>query len=61
MKDEVEADAVEAALMHQPSFLLYGAGIGVGFLLPTVGVALYFFIALYLGVPGGTLRRLFRR
>jgi Endosomal/lysosomal potassium channel TMEM175 len=28
VKDEVEADAVEAALAHQPSFLLYGIAIG---------------------------------
>ena len=61
VKDEVEADAVEAALTHQPSFLLYGGGIAVGLLLPTVGVALYFLIALYLGIPGSTLRRLLRR
>ena len=35
VRDEVEADAVEVALAHQPSFLLYGVGIGVSFLLPT--------------------------
>jgi uncharacterized membrane protein len=61
VKDQVEAETVEAALTHQPSYLLYGGGIGIGFLLPTVGVALYFLIALYLGIPGRTLRRLFRR
>ena len=61
VRDEVGADRVEAALMHQPSFLLYGIGIGVSFLLPTVAVALYLAMALYLGIPGRTLHRLLRR
>jgi uncharacterized membrane protein len=61
VRDEVEADAVEAALVHQPSFLLYGVGIGVSFLLPTVAVGLYLATALYLGIPGRTLRRLLSR
>jgi uncharacterized membrane protein len=60
VKDEVEADTVEAALAHQPSFLLYGVAIGIAFLLPTVGVALYLCTALYLGIPGRTLHRLLR-
>jgi uncharacterized membrane protein len=61
VKDEVEAEHVEAALVHQPSFLLYGLGIAVGLVAPTVGVVLYLVIALYLGVPARTLRRLLRR
>jgi hypothetical protein len=61
VKDEVEADAVEAALAYQPSFLLYGAGIALAFFLPTVAVAAYLVIALYLGIPGRTLHRLLRR
>jgi uncharacterized membrane protein len=61
VKDEVEADAVEAALTHQPSFLLYGIAIGVSFLLPTVAVVLCLATALYLGIPGRTIRRLLRR
>lgn len=56
-----EAAAVEAALVHQPSFLLYGVGIGIGLLAPTAGVAFYLFIALYLGIPGRTLHRHLRR
>lgn len=60
VKDEVEAEAVEAALAHQPSSLLYGVATGVAFLLPTVAVALYFATALYLSVPGRTLHRLLR-
>jgi hypothetical protein len=61
MKDEIEANAVEAALAHQPSFLLYGVGIGVSLVFPTIGVALYFMTALYLGVPGRTVHRLLWR
>lgn len=61
VRDEVEADTIQAALAHQPSFLLYGIGIGVGLLLPRVGVGLYLATAVYLGVPGHTLRRLLRR
>jgi uncharacterized membrane protein len=61
VKDEVEAEEVEAALTHQPSFLLYGVAIGVSFLLPTVAVVLYLATAVYLGVPGRTIRRLLRR
>ncbi len=61
VKDEVEAEAVEAALVHQPSFLLYGVGIGVSLLLPTIGIALYLATALYLGIPGRTIRRLLQR
>jgi uncharacterized membrane protein len=61
VRDEVTADAVEAAMVHQPSFALYGVGIGISFLLPTLGVALYLATALYLGIPGRTIRRLLRR
>jgi uncharacterized membrane protein len=61
VRDQVEADTVEAALVHQPSFLLYGGGIGISLVLPTVGVAFYLVTALYLGIPGRTLHRLVRR
>jgi uncharacterized membrane protein len=61
VRDEVEADAVEAARAHQPSFLLYGVGIAVSFVLPRVAVALYLGTALYLGIPGRTIHRLLRR
>jgi uncharacterized membrane protein len=59
--DRVEAETVEAALAHQPSFLLYGVGIGISVLLPSVGVALYLATAIYLGIPGRTIHRLLRR
>jgi uncharacterized membrane protein len=61
VKDEVEAEAVEAALVHQPSFLLYGVAIAVALLFPTVAVGFYLAIAVYIGVPGRTIRRLLRR
>jgi hypothetical protein len=43
------------------SYLLYLGAIAVGFLLPLVAVFLYLGIALYLGVPAGTIRRLARQ
>jgi uncharacterized membrane protein len=61
VKDEIEAETVEAALVHQPSFLLYGVGIVVSLLVPTIGVGLYLVTALYLAVPGRTLHRLLRQ
>jgi uncharacterized membrane protein len=41
VKDQVEADAIESAMRHSPSFVLYGVGIGVSLVLPTAGIALY--------------------
>jgi uncharacterized membrane protein len=61
VRDEIEAHEVEAALAHQPSFLLYGIGIAVSLFFPTVGVALYLLTALYLGIPGRTVHRLLLR
>jgi TMEM175 potassium channel family protein len=61
VRDEVEAEAVEAALTHLPSLLFYGVGIGVSFFFPTLAVALYLLTALYLAIPVRTLRRLLRR
>lgn len=61
VKDEISADAVEAALLHSPSFILYGIGIAVSLLLPTVGVALYLASAIYRGLPARTVHRLLWR
>lgn len=61
MQDHVDAEAAEAALRRAPSFAFYAVAIGVGFLLPTIGVGLYLVIALYLGVPARTVHRLLRR
>jgi TMEM175 potassium channel family protein len=60
VRDEVAAENVEAALVHQPDFLFYGIGIAVGFFFPRVGVALFLLTALYVGIPGRTLHRLLR-
>ena len=54
-------DVVQGALAHQPSFLLYAIGIGVGFVWPTLAVVLYLATALYLGIPGRTVHRLLWR
>jgi uncharacterized membrane protein len=61
VKDEVEAESIEAALIHSPSLLLYGVGIGVSLLLPTVGVAIYLASSIYRGLPARTVHRLLRR
>jgi uncharacterized membrane protein len=61
VKDEVSADAVEAALLHSPSFILYGIGIAVSLLLPSLGVALYLASAIYRGLPARTVHRLLWR
>jgi TMEM175 potassium channel family protein len=41
VKDQVEADAIESAMGHSPSFVLYLVGIGVSLVLPTAGIAIY--------------------
>ena len=61
VKDEVEAEAVEAAMLHSPTLVLYVVGIGVSLLLPTVGVALYLASAIYRGLPARTVHRLLWR
>ena len=49
------------SLVSAPSLAFYAIAIAVSFALPTIGVLLYFAIALYLGIPGRTLRRLLGR
>jgi uncharacterized membrane protein len=60
VKEHVDERALAAALHFRPSYVFYGISIAVGLLWPTAAVALYLGIALYLGVPGGTIRRLVR-
>jgi uncharacterized membrane protein len=60
VKDEVDEDTARAALRRQPSYVFYAAAIGIGYLLPLVGVGLYLAIALYLGIPARTIHRLLR-
>jgi TMEM175 potassium channel family protein len=61
IRDDVTEETIDSALQRQPSFALYGGACAIGFLLPTVGVALFLTIALYLGIPGRVVRRLWRR
>ena len=59
--DHIEAEAMEAALVHQPSFLFYGVGIGISLIAPTVGIGFYLVTSVYIGIPGRTIHRLLRR
>jgi uncharacterized membrane protein len=61
IKDHITEETIDSALLHQPSYAFYGGACAIGLLLPTVGVALFLIIALYLGVPGRTVRRVLRR
>jgi TMEM175 potassium channel family protein len=61
IKENVPDEAIESAVLRQPSYAFYAGASAVGLVLPRVAVALYLGIALYLGVPGRTLRRLMRR
>jgi TMEM175 potassium channel family protein len=61
IRSEVTEETIASALARQPSYAFYGGACAVGFLLPTVGVGLYLAIALYLGIPAHTVRRLLRR
>jgi TMEM175 potassium channel family protein len=42
------------------SLAFYGVAMIIGLLLPTIGVLLYLAIAVYVGIPGKTIRRLLR-
>ena len=60
----VRPDAPEARveLAGGPvSLAFYVVVLAIGFFLPTVAVVLYLAIAIYLGVPGKTITRMFRR
>jgi len=57
----MEDVVAEEASQRRPSYAFYVLAIGIGFLLPTVGVALYLAIALCLAIPARTVHRLLRR
>jgi uncharacterized membrane protein len=61
VKDEVEAETIEAALIHSPSLVMYGVGIAVSLVFPTLGVAAYLVSAIVRGLPARTLHRLLWR
>src|SRR4051812_49090868 len=49
VRDQIEADKIASAMRHSPSFVLYGIGIGVSLVLPTVGIAIYLVSAISRG------------
>ncbi len=61
VKDQIEADAIVAATRHSPSFVLYGVGIGVSLVAPTLGIALYLASAISRGLPTQPIRSLRRQ
>jgi hypothetical protein len=61
LKEHVDEETAAAARRYRPAYLYYGVAIAVGLLLPVVAVLLYLAIAIYLAVPGRTIRRLARR
>ena len=61
VKKELDDVIADEASQRRPSYAFYALAIGIGFLLPTVGVALYLAIALCLSVPARTVHRLLRR
>jgi uncharacterized membrane protein len=61
IRDHVTDETIDVALLHQPSYALYAGACAVGLVLPTVAVGLFLAIALYLGIPGRTVRRLLGR
>jgi uncharacterized membrane protein len=60
LKTHIEESVAAEAARYRPSYIYYGVAIAIGFLLPFVAVGLYLAIALYLAVPGRTLRALVR-
>jgi uncharacterized membrane protein len=61
VKESVEPDKIEAAHANAPSLLLYGVGIVLSFLLPTVAVVSYLLSAVNRGLPTRTVHRLLRQ
>ena len=59
--ENVEAETIEATLIHSPSFVMYGIGIGVSLVFPPLGVAAYLVSAIARGLPTRTLHRLLWR
>jgi hypothetical protein len=60
VKEGIDEIVAEEAWQRRPSYAFYAIAIGVGFLFPTVGVALSLAIALFLAVPARTVHRLLR-
>jgi TMEM175 potassium channel family protein len=54
VREQDEANRIAFAMRHAPSFALYGIGIGVSFVIPSVGIALFFASALERGLRSPT-------
>jgi uncharacterized membrane protein len=61
IKEEISDEVIQSALLRQPSYAFYAVASAVGYVAPRVAVGLYLAIAVYLGIPGKTVRRLVRR
>ena len=61
VKDHIDNETVEAVVRRGPSYLAYVVAIAISWFLPYLGLFLYFWIALYLTVPGRTIHRLLLR
>jgi uncharacterized membrane protein len=61
VKNQVEADAIESAMRHSPSVILYGVGIGVSLVFPTAGIALYLVSAVTRGISARRVTPLHRQ
>ena len=57
VREDVDAERVEARFSQLPSFTLYVVGIVVGLLAPTAAVIVYLVSALLRGLPVGAVRR----
>jgi uncharacterized membrane protein len=60
VREDVDDERLRG-LARAPSIAFYAVSLPIGFLIPTVGVALYLGIAIYLVVPTQTLRGLLGR
>jgi uncharacterized membrane protein len=50
VKDHIEADAINSAMRHSPSFVLYAIGIAVSLVVPTAGIVIYLASAISRGL-----------
>ena len=54
VRDQIEANRIASSMRHSPSFILYGVGIAISFVLPTAGIALYLASAIERGTRSPT-------
>jgi uncharacterized membrane protein len=61
VKDHIADESLASSAVRGPSLMFYVIAIAVSLVTPIVAVVLYLAIAVYLTIPGRTLRRLLRR